>query len=138
MTVKYTNVRLVDRETLRPRKALWDDAVFQAWVGEIEEELTALEGAGIAVPIGGTANDAQAKALKTIGMSPPATHEESLRVYLTLRGVVHFWRRKLGQLKSESEKFTKLEKELNESQAGTADDVTRRGSGIRRFQPTGR
>lgn len=136
--MKYTNKPLVDRETLRPRKALWDDDVFQTWVSEIEEELTALEGAGIAVPIGDSANNAQTMALKTIGMNAPATHEDSLRVYLTLRGVVHFWRRKLGQLKSESEKFTKLEKELNESQAGTADDVTRRGSGISRFQPTGR
>ncbi len=138
MTVKYTNKPLVDRETLRPRKVLWDDQIFQQWVGEIENELSALEAAGIAVPIGGSANSAQIKALEHIGMSPPGTGEESLRVYLSLRGVVHFWRRKLGQLKSESEKFTKLEKELNESQAGTADDVTRRGSGISRFHPTGR
>ena len=135
MTVKYTNKPLVDRETLRPRKALWDDQLFQAWVAEIEEELKALEAAGIAVPIGGSANQSQVEAMNYIGMSAPVTHEDSLRVYLSLRGVVHFWRRKLGQLKSESEKFTQLEKKLNESQAGTADDVTRRGSGISRFQP---
>jgi hypothetical protein len=135
MAMKYTKKPLVDRETLRPRKALWDDEIFQSWVAEIEEELNALEAAGIAVPIGGSANSAQAMALKYIGMDAPVTHEDSLRVYLSLRGVVHFWRRKLGQLKSESEKFTQLEKKLNESQTGTADDVTRRGSGISRFQP---
>lgn len=135
--MKYTNKPLVDRESLRPRHSLWASGIFQQWVKDIESELSDMETRGLLIPIGDD-HSASAKILKSVGMTTPKTHEDSLRVYLSLRAVVHYWKWKLGQLKSESEKFTKLEKELNESQAGTADDVTRRGSGIRRFQPTGR
>lgn len=118
-------------ESLRPKHDLWNNDLFQQWFKEIETEIAALNEGGIAVPIGGNVTKVQTDALKLIGVGPPQNHEEGLRVYLILRGVVHFWRRKLGQLKSESERFTKLEKQLHD---GRPNDVTAGRTGVSRLR----
>ncbi len=119
-----------DAEALRPKHELWNNDLFQEhFVKPLEQQFAQILEAMLDTPIGEehVAEKTQVIPLKILGMSQPKTSEESLRLYLSMRAVLRFWKWKLGQLKSESERFKKLEKQLHE--AGTANDGTRR-SGI--------
>ena len=112
-------------QELRPEHNLWNNPEFIAWRDAIDEELAMLDRAGIAIPVGPVGNDAQLTALKAIGIAPPQNAEESLRIYLALKSVVVFWRRKLQHLKLQSEQYLKLEKQIQNAGRANVDTARR-------------
>lgn len=100
-------------EMLRPAHALWKEDHFQQWAKKTEAELEELTKAGLIVTKANAGKNPYHQMLTSVGMDPPENQEESLRLYLVLRGVVTFWRRKLDHLKVQSSEFEKLEKQLN-------------------------
>ena len=96
---------------LLPYHALWKDEGFQRiWVGELMgESIAKIKNLEYRVGIGQTASED--KVLKLVGLPVPRDHEELLRTFLVLRGVVVFFERKLLELARYSETLEKLRKE---------------------------
>lgn len=112
-------------QALYPAHQLWNNPEFVQWRQSIEEELRAMNEAGIAIPIGEQDNAALAAILKANGLAPPQTAEESIRIYLTLKSVVTFWKRKLGQIKSQSDSYEALEKKVQNAGRANVDTAGR-------------
>lgn len=100
-------------QELRPQHELWNNPEFIKWRSSVDDEILAINDAGIAIPIGESGNVAQSTILRMFGLKAPQTAEESIQVYLSLKSVVSFWKRKLGQLQSQSEKYETLEKKVH-------------------------
>jgi len=102
-----------EMQGLFPSHQLWNNPEFIMWRAGVEAELDLLNDAGIAIPIGDDSNIARSKILMNLGLAPPQTAEESIRVYLSLKSVVSFWKRNLRLLESQSVKYETLEKQIN-------------------------
>jgi len=100
-------------QELYPQHQLWNNPEFIKWRLPIEKEIDHINDAGLAIPIGDVGNVAQSSIMRMLGLNAPQTAEESIRVYLSLKSVVSFWKRKLGLLKSQSEKYETLEKKVH-------------------------
>jgi hypothetical protein len=106
-------------QTLRIRHELLNDPRFLDWVKETEAQLSDMQQSGILITKAAVAkSNTLAEMLTHLGLEPPETPEDSLRIYLALRCVLNFWRRKLGQLKTQSVLYEQEQKRLN---AGTAN-----------------
>ncbi len=112
-------------QALYPAHQLWNNPEFVQWRQSVETELAAFNEAGIAIPIGEGGNSAQAAILKACGFKAPETAEESIRIYLTLKSVVTFWKRKLGQIKSQSDNYEALEKKVQNAGRANVDTARR-------------
>lgn len=122
---KYVSDARARMQEIRPAYVLWNQPEFIAWREEIEAELAKLDAAGIVIPVGPVGNDSQLNALKAIGIAPPSNAEESMRIYLALKSVVVFWRRKLQQLKLQSDEHLKLEKQIQNAGRANVDTARR-------------
>ena len=121
--VKTIGDARAEMQELYPQWQLWNNPEFIKWRGDTEAEIAVLVDAGIDIPIGEDGNVARSTILRKLGLTAPQTPEESIRVYLSLKSVVTFWKRKLGQLKSQSEKYETLEKKIHaagRARVGTA------------------
>lgn len=102
-----------EMQPLFDKHALWNYPAFIEWRKEIEKECDELKDAGIVIPIGDDNNAARALMLQMLGLGSPKTHEESMLIYLSLKSVLSFWKRKLGQLESQSDRYEELEKKIH-------------------------
>lgn len=90
---------------------LWNYPPFQEWI-EATDKLTAtLDRISTDAPL--TSGDAKSH-LALLGLDPPRSQEEGLRVYIALRAVLNFWARKLSQLEAQSSLHEQTKKEINE------------------------
>jgi hypothetical protein len=112
-------------QELRHERDLWNNPDFIKWRESIEAELAAINDAGIAIPIGDDGNSARSTFLRSLGLTSPQNAEESIRVYLSLKSVVTFWKRKLGQLKSQSDRYVELEKKVQDAGRANVDTARR-------------
>lgn len=101
-------------EVLRPFHELWNDHRFQKWVKTSDEQIQELIEIGFTITKASAEKSAhQAQILTKLGIEPPTSGEDAYRIFLNLRVVVNFWRRKLEQLKLQSDKYEEVEKQLN-------------------------
>jgi hypothetical protein len=103
---------------LNPRRELWNDSRFQAWVSDVEREVQELQELAFVVTKASATRDAlQATKLEKLGLEPPQTAADALGLFIALRCVLNFWRRNLEQLKLQSAKADELEKQLANARA---------------------
>lgn len=100
--------------TLRPRHDLWNEPRFQDWLRDGEADIDELMKLAMTITKSSAEKSAhQAQILMKLGLEPPQSTEDSYQIFLNLRVVVNFWRRKLEQLKRQSDEYRELEKQLN-------------------------
>ena len=110
---------------IRSRHELLNDPRFQDWVKETEAQLQDMQSVGLHVTKASVEGSmAQAQMLSGLGLEPPQDAEDSIRIYLALRCVLNFWRRKLDQLKAQSDMYEQEQKRLNDRNAN--GDIVRR------------
>ncbi len=103
---------------LKPRRELWNDSRFQAWVKNVDHEVQELQTLAEVVTKASAARDSlQAMRLEKLGMEPPTSAEDALRIFVALRCVLNFWRRNLEHLKRQSAEADELEKQLANARA---------------------
>ena len=96
---------------LEPRHALWINGYFQSWKEETEGTLASIEKAMLM-------NSWEHKDLRAhlsmMGMSAPKNHEEELRLYIALKAVLGFERRKLSLLETQSKNYEATKRKILE------------------------
>jgi len=96
---------------LEPYHRLWTFGPFQQYVKETKALLDNIEKAL-------TMNSWKHKDLKThltmMGLDIPQTHEEQLRLYIALKAVLGFERRKLSLLETQSDNYVKTKRKIIE------------------------
>ena len=101
-------------ELLRPKHELWNSPHFQEWAKEGDAEIAQLMTIAMTVTKASVERSAAtAQILEKLGIEPPQDLADSYQVFVHLRVVVNFWRRKLEQLKLQSDTYTKQEKQLS-------------------------
>ena len=90
---------------------LWTSGPFQVWRKEIEATLAGIEKALMM-------NSWEHKDLRThltmMGLSAPKSHDDELRLYIALKAVLGFERRKLSLLETQSDNYEKTKRKILE------------------------
>ena len=96
---------------MEPHHRLWNNADFQNWVKVTKGQLEHIEKALIE-------NSWKDKVLKEaialMGLTEPQTQEDQLRLYIALKGVLGFERRKLSLLEDQSANYEETKRKILE------------------------
>jgi hypothetical protein len=103
---------------LKPRRELWNDPRFQAWVKSVNLETEALQKLGLVITkASAERNQGYALKLEELGLEPPESAADSMQIYVALRCVLNFWSGNLSRLKADSLRADELEKQLANARA---------------------
>jgi len=96
---------------LRPYADLWKNDLFQHWLSDIKRGLDAIGAASLSTD---WESEEGKLRLKTLGLKPPQTQEDELRLYTALRAVVGFWKWNLGIIETQATNYDKTTRKLSE------------------------
>ena len=106
---------------LQPSRDLWENQRFQDLIKSMEDQLKEME--RLCLIVSGQPDAKSSQYFQMLGVEPPKTQEETVRLYFAIRISVNFWKWNLTQLKRESDEHQEVEKKLNEhgsARVGTA------------------
>ncbi len=98
-------------KTFETYHKLWTDPHFQSWKVGMQATVDAIDTALMNSNWGN--KDLKAH-LALMGMSPPKSHDEELRLYIAMKAVLGFWTRKLSLLKTQSDRYEETKRKLLE------------------------
>lgn len=108
---------------LQPYKNVHDNPDVQRWVEEMNDTLVDIEDALMS---GNVDSEKMRGHLAMMGMEPPKSAEEQLRLYTAFRLMLGFMKRKLSLLETQSSNYDKTKRKILE--LGRQDDIGTRRS----------
>ena len=96
---------------LEPHHRLLHNGDFQAWAKATKKQLDAIE---LALVKNSWKGKDLLSALEYVGLTAPVTQEDQLRLYIALKAVLGFERRKLSLLEAQSDRYEETKRRILE------------------------